>query len=259
MKVLITGGCGFLGALLSRELLRQGALSLSGRGPQALHQITLLDRVAPVAAIAADPRVHADQGDLVDQLKAPQRAQALLRDVDLIVHLSAAVSAECEADFELGLHSNLLATQLVLEAARAEGLRRGQPPTVVFASSVAVFGKPLGEDFQAPPDDDTLPTPQSSYGIQKFIGEQLMADYGRKGFIHARSVRLMTVSVRPGRPNGAASGFLSGMIPSPSTGRPPWCPCPPRRAWPCPPRRQRSRGFALRPRPAMQTGARARP
>ena len=227
MKVVITGGCGFLGALLSRELLRQGALSLSGRGPQALHQITLLDRVAPVAAIAADPRIHADQGDLVDQLKAPQRAQALLRDVDLIVHLSAAVSAECEADFELGLHSNLLATQLVLEAARAEGLRRGQPPTVVFASSVAVFGKPLGEDFQTPPDDDTLPTPQSSYGIQKFIGEQLMADYGRKGFIRARSVRLMTVSVRPGRPNGAASGFLSGMIREPLNGETAVVPVPP--------------------------------
>jgi nucleoside-diphosphate-sugar epimerase len=98
---------------------------------------------------------------------------------------------------------------------------------VVFASSVAVFGDPLGRPFQQTVTDETLPTPQNSYGIQKFIGEQLMADYGRKGFIRARSLRLMTVSVRPGRPNGAASGFLSGMIREPLAGLPCRVPVPP--------------------------------
>ena len=76
-------------------------------------------------------------------------------------------------------------------------------------------------------DDRTLPTPQNSYGIQKFIGEQLVADYARKGFIRARNVRLMTVSVRPGKPNGAASSFLSGMIREPLAGLRAACPVAP--------------------------------
>jgi nucleoside-diphosphate-sugar epimerase len=89
---------------------------------------------------------------------------------------------------------------------------------LVFASSLAVFGKQPGQPMPDPIRDDTLPTPQSSYGIQKFVGEQLTADYTRKGFICGRSVRLMTVSVRAGRPNGAASGFLSGIVREPLAG-----------------------------------------
>jgi nucleoside-diphosphate-sugar epimerase len=78
-----------------------------------------------------------------------------------------------------------------------------------------------------PIEDDTLPTPQSSYGAQKAIGELMMADYGRKGFIRARTVRLMSVSVRPGRPNGAASSFFSGMIREPLAGVRAQVPVPP--------------------------------
>jgi D-erythronate 2-dehydrogenase len=137
--------------------------------------------------------------------------------------LAAAVSSECEADFELGMRSNLHATQLLLDASRAVGASSGRPPRFVFASSVAVFGGQLPPVVQ----DDTLPQPQSSYGIQKFICEQLVADYSRKGFIDGRSVRLMTVSVRPGRPNGAASSFLSGIIREPLAGERAVCPVSP--------------------------------
>ncbi len=76
--------------------------------------------------------------------------------------------------------------------------------------------------------DDTLPVPQTSYGVQKFICEQLVADYTRRGLIDGRSVRLMTVTVRPGRPNAAASGFLSSIIREPLNGQQAVCPVSPR-------------------------------
>ena len=223
MHVLITGGSGFLGLRLARTLLQQESLSLAGAPSRALGQLTLTDRVAPPPDLLTDPRVVAHAGDLLTLL---QDAALPTVDVDLIVHLAAAVSAECEADFDLGMRSNLDTMRGLLDYAR----RQPRPPLVVFASSVAVFGDPLGRPFQQTVTDETLPTPQNSYGIQKFIGEQLMADYGRKGFIRARSLRLMTVSVRPGRPNGAASGFLSGMIREPLAGLPCRVPVPPETA-----------------------------
>ena len=144
----------------------------------------------------------------------------------IVFHLAAAVSGECEADFDLGMRSNIDATRALLEVCRAAGTC----PTVVFASSLAVFGNSAAQPLPAVIDDRTLPTPQNSYGIQKFIGEQLVADYGRKGFVCARNVRLMTVSVRPGKPNGAASSFLSGMIREPLAGVRAVCPVPPETA-----------------------------
>jgi nucleoside-diphosphate-sugar epimerase len=200
MQSLITGGSGFLGARLARTLLAQGATA-----------VTLTDRAPPPDDLANDKRVRFVGGDLDTLLASRELA---LPGITHVFHLAAAVSGECEADFDLGMRSNFEATRALLEACRALGTR----PTVVFASSLAVFGKMPGLPMPEPIEDFTLPTPQSSYGIQKFIGEQLMADFGRKQFIRARSVRLMTVSVRPGRPNGAASSFLSGMIREPLAG-----------------------------------------
>jgi nucleoside-diphosphate-sugar epimerase len=94
---------------------------------------------------------------------------------------------------------------------------------VVFSSSVAVFGAPAEQVIT----DDTWPTPQTSYGTQKVMCEYLLADYTRKGFLNGRAVRLMTVSVRPGRPNAAASGFLSGIIREPLAGQRAVCPVDP--------------------------------
>jgi nucleoside-diphosphate-sugar epimerase len=213
MNILITGGSGFLGARLARTLLARGTLALAGGAGQPITSITLTDRAAPPPDLQADARVRFVGGDLNDLLAGGQLPQA---GTDCVFHLAAAVSGECEADFDLGMRSNFEATRALLANCRALGNR----PTVVFASSLAVFGKLPDRPMPTGIDDFTLPTPQSSYGIQKFIGEQLMADYGRKGFIRARSVRLMTVSVRPGRPNGAASGFLSGMLREPLAGLP---------------------------------------
>ena len=211
MNILITGGAGFLGARLARTLLAAGRLSLQGAPARAIERITLADRGAAPADLLADPRVRMVQGDLLELLGQRDLPAA---GTDAVFHLAAAVSGECESDFDLGMRSNLDTTRALLEACRALGSR----PVFVYASSLAVYGQQPGQPPMGVVGDHSLPTPQGSYGIQKFIGEQLVADFARKGFIAGRSVRPMTVSVRPGRPNGAASGFFSGMIREPLAG-----------------------------------------
>lgn len=222
--IVITGGAGFLGVRLARTLLAVGQLSLAGGAPVSIGRITLVDRAAPPDDLTADPRVAVLTGDLNALLENKEAtAPVLASDSAVVFHLAAAVSGECEADFDLGMRSNFGATLALLEACRA--LRT--QPIVVFASSLAVFGDAPGQALPSAIEDNTLPTPQSSYGIQKFMAEQLVADYTRKGFIQGRNVRLMTVSVRPGRPNGAASSFLSGMIREPLAGVRAVCPVAP--------------------------------
>jgi nucleoside-diphosphate-sugar epimerase len=147
----------------------------------------------------------------------------VLDDADLVCHLAGVVSGAAEADFDLGMRTNVDGTRAVLEWCRG----MATPPVLVFASSLAVYGADPAIGPVGDVDDDTLPRPQSSYGVQKFVAEQLVADYTRKGFVRGRSVRLMTVVVRPGRPNAAASGFLSGIIREPIAGLPADCPVPP--------------------------------
>jgi nucleoside-diphosphate-sugar epimerase len=210
--IVITGGAGFLGLRLARALLAAGELQLAGAQTRRIAGITLVDRVAPPADVLADARVTALTGDLNALLEEKNRPSPVIADdVAIIFHLAAAVSGECEADFDLGMRSNFAATLALLETCRALKTK----PMLVFASSLAVFGDTPGQPLPLAIEDNTLPTPQSSYGVQKFIGEQLVADFTRKGFIQGRNVRLMTVSVRPGKPNGAASSFLSGMIREP--------------------------------------------
>ena len=141
----------------------------------------------------------------------------------MIFHLAGVVSSAAEADFDLGMRTNFDDFRTLLEWCR--GLEAA--PLVVFTSSLAVYGSDEGSGPVTTVDDHTLPRPQSSYGVQKFIGEQLLADYTRREFVNGRSVRLMTVAVRPGRPNAAASSFLSSIIREPLKGEEAICPVPP--------------------------------
>jgi len=229
VNVLVTGGAGFLGSRLARDLLATGSLELTGSGAQPLGRLTIADQAPVPADLAADPRVTAVQGDLGDLLgprTGPPGGPVVLAGIDVVFHLAAAVSGECEADFDLGIRANLRATEAVLAACRA----LGTSPLVVFASSLAAFGDSRDHRLPAVVGDQTLPNPQTSYGVQKVICEQLVADYTRKGFLRGRSLRLMTVCVRPGRPNAAASGFLSSIIREPLAGERAVCPVGPQTA-----------------------------
>jgi D-erythronate 2-dehydrogenase len=218
-NVLVTGGSGFLGARLARQILGAGSIQVAGN-EHPISGVTLVDRAPAPPDLATHARVTQLHGDLCELLGAPGELRDALAASDVIFHLAAAVSAECEADFDLGIRANLRATESLLAACRAVAAN----PVVVFASSVAVFGASSEHPLPAVVDDQTMPNPQSSYGVQKVIGEQLLADYTRKGFLRGRAIRLMTVSVRPGRPNAAASGFLSGIIREPLAGQRATCP-----------------------------------
>ncbi len=220
MHVVVTGAAGFLGSLLSRALLKAGPLSLGGGPPEKLSGLTAVDRFPPPDGIASDPRVRVVTGDLLELLG--EGGPGVLDGASAVVHLAAAVSSECEQDFDLGMRANVECSRLLLEAARGSGTR----PLFVFASSLAVYGAWPGQPMPEVVTDATRPTPRSSYGIQKLVVEQLVADYTRKGFVDGRCVRLMTVSVRPGRPNAAASSFLSGIIREPLAGERAVCPVP---------------------------------
>jgi nucleoside-diphosphate-sugar epimerase len=210
MKVFITGGGGFIGYRLARKLLERGTLAGPDGVPTPIGAIKLFDAAFPPDA---DPRLERVTGDIA----APGAiAAALDPDTAAVFHLAAVVSGGAEADFDLGYRVNLDGTRLLLEQCRR--LRR--PPRLVFASSVAAFGGTLPEVL----DDGTIANPQTSYGAQKVIGEYLVTDYSRKGFIDGRSLRLPTVVVRPGRPNLAASSFASGIIREPLNGAPSDCP-----------------------------------
>ena len=216
MKILITGGAGFLGARLARTLLAAGQFC-----DQPITRLMLADLQPPQGEWARDERVAVHTGDLLAGI-----TELMAEPWDMVFHLASAVSGECEANFELGLHANLDTTRRLLDACRAQADSSRGVARFFFASSVAVFGSDTSLPLPAVVQDHTLPAPQSSYGIHKFIGEQLVADHTRKGYIDGRSARLMTVSVRPGRPNGAASGFLSGMLREPLAGQASNCPVP---------------------------------
>ena len=208
MKLLITGGAGFVGARLARTLLQRGTL-----GGRPLTQLVLADQVQAPADLLADARVQSRVAPLLATCESLRE-----EGFDGVFHLASAVSGECEADFDLGMRSNLDSTRALLEALRHRTQSGAAPTRLVFSSSVAVYGPDPAVPLPAVVSDTTLPAPQTSDGVQKLICEHLVADYTRKGYIDGRAARLMTVTVRPGRPNGAASSFFSGIIREPLAG-----------------------------------------
>jgi len=199
MKTVITGGAGFLGCKLSQALLAKDA-SL---------ELICIDQAEPAKPVSGVTYVQGDicEPGAFDQLIAD--------DTTSIFHLAAIVSAHAEADFDLGLKVNLDATRALLERCRS----LDAPPRFIFASSVAAFGV-------APPivDDDTPVRPLNSYGVEKVIGEYLVGEYARRGFVDGRCFRLPTLVIRPGAPNKAASSFASSILREPLQGLKTICP-----------------------------------
>lgn len=209
MDLLVTGAAGFIGSMVVAELSRLGSLTIDG-SETSVGRIFAADIAeAPLAALArAHPRVVPFPGpvDGPETLRRIEEASP-----GLIVHLAAVVSGQAEADWDLGMQVNLSATIALVEACR----RMQAPPVFLFSSSVAVFSCADNDTIT----EDTLPVPRSSYGAQKLMGEILVRDASRKGFIRGRSLRFPTISVRPGAPNRAASSFASGIIREPLAGQ----------------------------------------
>jgi nucleoside-diphosphate-sugar epimerase len=183
--------------------------------------MTLLDGAFPPGSgDLKNEKVKAVVGDVSD---AGTIASVCTPDTDAVFHLAAVVSGAAEADFDLGMRVNYKGMELLLAQMRKCRKENAPPARLVYTSSVAAFGG----DLPAVLDDSTIANPQTSYGAQKVIGEYLVSDYSRKGFLDGRSLRLPTIVVRAGKPNAAASSFASGIIREPLNGIVSECPVAP--------------------------------
>lgn len=202
MKILIVGSAGMIGQKLIGRLAAEGQLS-----EREITEVVGFDAVEtkwPKAGFTCTNKV----GDIA----SPESAEQLIQQrPDVIFHLAAVVSGEAEADFDKGYRINLDGTRLLFDAVVAAA---DYCPRVVFTSSIAVFGAPFPDSIS----DEFHNTPLTSYGTQKTIGELLLSDYSRRGFMDGIGIRLPTICVRPGRPNKAASGFFSNIIREPLAG-----------------------------------------
>ncbi|ACL33365.1 D-erythronate dehydrogenase [Glaesserella parasuis] len=204
MKVVITGGQGFLGQRLARTLLNQHS--------EKIDELVLIDVVKPIAP-NGDSRVRCLEMDL----RNPEGLdQIITKETDAIFHLAAIVSSHVEQDPDLGYEINFLATRNLLEICR----KNNPAVRFIFSSSLAVFGGELPDVIV----NGTVVTPQSTYGTQKAMCELLINDYSRKGFVDGIAVRLPTICIRPGKPNKAASSFVSSIIREPLHGEEAICP-----------------------------------
>lgn len=223
MKISILGGGGFLGRKIADRLAQAG--TYAGR---PIAGLTLFDMHVPPAPDASFP-VTVLAGDVVDLPEA-----AIPSGTDVVFHLAAVVSAQAEADYDLGRRVNIRGTDAVVDACRRLVAAGGKPPRVVFTSSVASFSATQSDVL----GDNAKQIPGNSYGAQKAAAELILADASRRGFMDTVSVRLPTVSVRPGRPNKAASSFFSGIVREPLLGLEAELPVPDDFAvWICSPRR----------------------
>ena len=207
MNILVLGGAGMVGRKFIARLAQNGHL-----GGQMIGRVTAQDVVAATAPANAPFAFET----VVSDISLPGEAEKLIAQrPSLILHLAAIVSGEAEADFDKGYRINMDGTRHVFEAIRHAAIETpGYCPRVLFTSSIAVFGAPFPEKI----GDEFHLTPLTSYGTQKAIGELLLGDYTRRGFMDGVGLRLPTICVRPGLPNKAASGFFSNIIREPLAG-----------------------------------------
>jgi D-erythronate 2-dehydrogenase len=208
MRVVITGGAGFLGGMLARALVARGTLTGPSGVQEPIETIVLFDAVEPPSKADLRPSVISVTGDIGD---ADLVRDVVDRDDVSVFHLASMVSAGSELDFDRALRVNVGGATTVLEACRA----RGTTPRLVFSSSIVAFGG-IGVDEVV--SDETKCAPETTYGTTKAICELLVNDYTRKGFLDGRSARLPTVVIRPGQPNAAASSWVSGIFREPLNG-----------------------------------------
>lgn len=209
MKVVITGGGGFLGNQLGRAVLNRGRLTGVSGGEEEVDRLVLFDvGFSEAAKSGLDERAAFVAGDIANRGEVFSLVD---RDDISVFHLASMVSGECEQRFDDAMRVNLDGGRNVFEACRA----RASTPRVVFASSIAAFG---GSAMPMVVGDETKATPQTTYGMTKVIGELMINDYTRKGFIDGRAARLPTIIIRPGKPNAAASSFASGVFREPLGG-----------------------------------------
>lgn len=209
MRILVTGAAGFIGRMVVDALAARDSLMLDGV-EQPIKAILASDIAEdPLADLASR---HLAVTPLPGRLSSPEVLARIVADApDLVIHLAAVVSGQAEADYDLGMAVNLHSTIDLVDACR----KLPKAPVFLFSSSVAVFSCAANDTIT----EDRVPAPRSSYGTQKLMGEMLVRDATRKGFIRGRSLRFPTISVRPGAPNKAASSFASGIIREPLAGQ----------------------------------------
>ena len=203
MRILITGAAGMVGRKLTDRLVKDG--ELNGKKITALELHDIVPAPKPEAS-GIDVAIHT--GDLADEGAS---TRLVANKPDVIFHLAGIVSGEAEANFDLGYRVNFDGARALFDAVRLANYG----PRVVYTSSIAVFGAPFPDTIP----DDYQQTPLSSYGVQKLVGEHILADYTRRGFFDGIGIRLPTICVRPGKPNKAASSFFSGIIREPLAGQ----------------------------------------
>ncbi len=213
MRIVITGGAGFLGRRLAHAIAEHGSMTGQDGQKQQVRELVLVDTHALATETVKGVTITSVAADICDR---DVMAQLITDDTDSVYHLAAIVSGQAEVDFDLGYRVNLDGTRTLLELCRAVSGKI----KFITTSSVAAYGGDMPDVLA----DNFAQMPTTSYGGQKAISEILVNDYSRKGFIDGRALRLPTIIVRPGKPNAAASSFFSSIFREPLQGERAVCP-----------------------------------